>query len=51
MELNAEQRIRMTIGDLVVQMEIARDQVKELQAQLEAERAKNAKLLQPPQES
>jgi hypothetical protein len=42
MEINADQRIRMTIGDLVVQMEIARDQIKDLQAQLDAEKTKNA---------
>jgi hypothetical protein len=42
MKINAEQRIRMMIGDLVIQTEIMRDQIDGLQSQLEASSASSA---------
>ena len=34
MQLNADQRIRMTLGDLIVQMEIAQDRISDLTGQV-----------------
>lgn len=42
METTAEHRVKMTIGDLIFQVELLRDQVTSLTAELEAEKAKNA---------
>jgi hypothetical protein len=42
METTAELRVKMTIGDLIFQVELLRDQVTKLSAELEAEKAKNA---------
>jgi hypothetical protein len=36
MELNAEQRLALIIGSLTIQIETQKDQIKALQAQLEA---------------
>jgi len=42
MDTTAEHRVKMTIGDLIFQVELLRDQVTNLTAELEAEKAKNA---------
>ena len=43
-QLTADQRIRLSIGDLIVQVEIFKDQMAALSAELESEKAKVADL-------